>query len=111
MRVVLDEDGSWTFFVTIEHLDTGWDDYADGWDVVTPDGVVLKVDPNDAFTRVLAHPHVDEQPFTRAKRGIIIPSRVTHVNVRAHDVVNGFGGQEILVDLGKERGPGIEVKR
>ena len=23
VRIVLDEDGSWTFFVTIEHLDTG----------------------------------------------------------------------------------------
>ncbi len=71
---------------------------------------MLAVDPKDAFTRALAHPHVGEQPFTRSKRGISIPSGDTHVSVRAHDVVNGFGGQEILVDLGKEPGPGFEMK-
>jgi hypothetical protein len=110
VRVVLDEYGGWTFFVMIGHLDTGWDEYADGWEVVTPDGVALKVDPNDAFTRVLEHPHVDEQPFTCSKRGIIILPEITQVSVRADDIVDGFGGQEILVDLGKESGAGFEVE-
>jgi hypothetical protein len=44
---VRDADGTWSFEVTVEHPDTGWDDYADGWDVVTPDGTVLLVDPAD----------------------------------------------------------------
>ncbi len=36
------DDGSWTFDVTVSHPDTGWEDYADGWDVVLPDGSVVK---------------------------------------------------------------------
>ena len=43
------------------------------------------------------HPHVDEQPFTRSQRGIVIPPGVTQVRVRAHDLVDGFGGREVLV--------------
>ena len=31
-------DGTWTFHVTVEHADVNWYDYADGWDIVLPDG-------------------------------------------------------------------------
>jgi hypothetical protein len=103
--------GTWTFSVTVEHPDTGWEDYADGWDVVTPDGQVLKPNPGDAFTRVLFHPHENEQPFTRSQSGIAIPEGVTEVRVRAHDLVDGYGGQEVLVDLTVDSGPDFEVKR
>ena len=48
---------SWTFSVTLRHGDTGWDDYADGWRVVHPDGTILG-------TRTLYHPHVDEDHAT-----------------------------------------------
>lgn len=106
-----DPDGSWTFRVTVSHPDTGWDDYADGWDVVTPDGTVLKPNPGDAFTRVLLHPHENEQPFTRSQRGIVIPEEVTTVTVRAHDLVDGFGGREVQVDLEADSGPDFEVER
>jgi len=111
VRTVRGDDGSWTFHVTIEHPDTGWEDYADGWDVVTPDGTVLKVNPDGPFTRLLLHPHETEQPFTRSQSGITIPTSVTQVRVRAHDIVDGFGGQEILIDLEKDSGPGFEVER
>ena len=33
---------SCTFSVTLEHLDEGWDHYANQWDVVTLDGQLLK---------------------------------------------------------------------
>ena len=105
------QSNTWTFYVTLEHPDTGWEDYADGWDVVTPDGSVLKFNPDDPFTRLLLHPHVDEQPFTRSQSGIAIPEGVTQVSVRAHDFVDGFGGKEIIVDLTKSFGPGFEVER
>jgi hypothetical protein len=42
VRAVQDAGGTWTFHVTVRHPDTGWEDYADGWDVVAPDGTVLK---------------------------------------------------------------------
>jgi hypothetical protein len=97
--------------VTVEHPDTGWEDYADGWDVVTPEGTVLKPDPDAPFTRLLLHPHVDEQPFTRSQTSIEIPADVTQVRVRAHDLVDGYGGREAVVDLTSSSGPDFEVER
>ncbi|MGC9358397.1 MAG: hypothetical protein ACP5GX_11035, partial [Anaerolineae bacterium] len=111
VRAIRGSDGTWTFHVTVSHPDTGWEDYADGWDVVTPGGEVLKPNPDDAFTRVLLHPHVNEQPFTRSQSGIEIPSDVTEVRVRAHDLVDGFGGQEVVVDLTVDTGENFEVER
>lgn len=104
-------DGTWTFHVTVRHPDTGWDDYADGWDMLTPDGTVLKPDPDSPFTRLLLHPHVNEQPFTRSQSGIVIPSGVTQVRVRAHDLVDGYGGREVPVDMTVPSGPDFEVER
>ena len=85
-------DGTWRFDVTVRHADTGWDHYANKWEVVGPDGTVLA-------TRVLAHPHVDEQPFTRSKFGVSIPKGVTSVTLRAGDSVHELGGAEIALEL------------
>ena len=104
-------DGTWTFSVTVDHDDMGWEDYADGWDIVLPDGEVIKPDPESPYTRLLLHPHEAEQPFTRSQSGIKIPVDIEHVTVRAHDLVDGFGGQEVMVDLAAESGPGFEVVR
>lgn len=41
VRAVQTADGSWTFHVTVSHPDTGWEDYADGWDILLPDGSKL----------------------------------------------------------------------
>ena len=109
VKAVQAADSTWTFHVTVSHPDTGWDDYADGWDVLTPDGTVLKPDPESPFTRLLLHPHVDEQPFTRNQSAIAIPEGVTEVRVRAHDMADGFGGREVVVDLTVASGEGFEV--
>ncbi len=101
----------WTFSVTVAHPDTGWEDYADGWDVLLPDGSVIFPDANSPFTRLLVHPHVNEQPFTRSQANIEIPAEVTAVTVRAHDLLDGFGGQEITVDLTQPTGENQEVQR
>ena len=85
-------DGTWRFDVTVRHDDAGWDHYADRWDVLTPDGTVIA-------TRILAHPHVDEQPFKRSLSGVRIPDGVKQVTIRAHDKVHGLGGHEMTVDL------------
>jgi len=110
VRAVQSSDGNWTFHVTVQHPDTGWEDYADGWDVLTPDDQVLKPDPDSPFTRLLLHPHENEQPFTRSQAGIIIPSGVSRVRVRAHDLVDGYGGREMWVDLTAASGEGFEVE-
>ncbi len=74
---------TWRFSVTLSHADTGWDDYADGWRVELPDGTVLG-------TRILHHPHVNEQPFTRSQSGIAIPPGVIAVHIRPKDNVGGW---------------------
>lgn len=112
VRAVREEAANtWTFQVTVEHPDTGWENYADGWDVVLPDGTAVKPDKQDPFTRLLLHPHVDEQPFTRSQSGIVIPEGVDTVRVRAHDLVDGWGGIEVTVDLTAEAGENFEVLR
>lgn len=108
VNAVQSRAGSWTFSVSISHPDTGWDDYADGWDVVDANGVVLK-SGTDKFTRLLVHPHVGQVPFTRSQRGIEIPT--DWVIVRAHDLVDGFGGKTVRVDLTTAKGPGYSVQR
>ena len=110
VRATQAASGTWTFAVTVRHPDTGWDDYADGWDVLTPEGAVLKPDPDSPFTRLLTHPHETEQPFTRSQAGIVIPDGVTRVRVRAHDRVDGFGGREVWVDLMVQSGPDFSVE-
>ena len=72
---------------------------------------MLKPNPDDVFTRVLLHPHENEQPFTRSQRDIVIPEGVNVVTVRAHDSVDGFGGREVQVDLEADAGPDFEVER
>ena len=111
VKAQLAGDATWTFLVTVEHPDTGWEDYADGWDVVLPDGMVVKPDPESPFTRLLLHPHETEQPFTRSQSGVEIPPGIDQVIVRAHDLVDGFGGKEVIVDLTAESGPDFEVVR
>lgn len=111
VRAVQADDGSWTFHVTVRHPDLGWEDYANGWDVLLPDGTVLKRNGSDNFTRLLLHPHENEQPFTRSQSGLTIPEGSESVIVRAHDLVDSFGGREVEVDLTASAGDSYEVKR
>lgn len=82
----------WSFSVTLRHADTGWDDYADGWRIETEDGTILG-------TRILAHPHVNEQPFTRSLGNIEIPAQLTSVYVRASDSVGGWADETTPFEL------------
>ncbi|MEM9318136.1 MAG: hypothetical protein AAGA70_03920 [Pseudomonadota bacterium] len=69
--------------VTIAHPDTGWDHYADAWEVLSPDGTSLG-------TRELAHPHVEEQPFTRSLSVTLPGEAPWTVLIRARDSVHGW---------------------
>ena len=84
-------DGRYRFDVTLSHPDTGWDHYANAWHVESPDGTKLG-------TRVLAHPHVNEQPFTRSAT-VEIPVGTAYVNVRAQDLVHGESKDVVRVEL------------
>ena len=89
---VTNNNDSYRFDVTLRHDDAGWDHYADGWEVLSPEGKVLG-------KRVLAHPHVSEQPFTRSLSGVHIPQGLSSVSIRAHDSVHGYNKEVFEVIL------------
>ncbi len=92
-KVEARQSGSaWRFDVTLSHPDTGWDDYADGWRVLDMDGNVLG-------DRPLAHPHVNEQPFTRSVSGVQIPDGTTQVQIQARDSVGGWSDDLVTYTL------------
>ena len=77
------EAQGWRFDVTLRHPDTGWEHYADAWRIEAPDGTVLGL-------RELAHPHVEEQPFTRSLSGVALPDGVTEVMIRPRCNTDGW---------------------
>ena len=83
---------TWRFDVSILHPDTGWDHYADGWEVIDAEG-------NQLGLRPLAHPHENEQPFTRSQGGIAIPEGTTEVYIRTRDNVDGWFEERTPVSL------------
>lgn len=82
----------YSFSVTVRHDDEGWDHYADRFEILAPDGSILG-------TRVLAHPHENEQPFTRSLGAVAVPEGVSEVMIRAHDSVHGHGGKTMTVAI------------
>ena len=83
---------TYRFDVTLRHDDASWEHYANRWEILAPDGSILA-------TRVLAHPHINEQPFTRSLSGVKIPTGINQVEIRAHDSVHAYGGKTMVVDL------------
>jgi len=88
----LNNDRSYHFDVTVKDQDEGWEHYVNKWEILSPDGTVLA-------TRVLHHPHVNEQPFTRSIYSVKIPKGIKNVTVRAYDSVHHYGGIEYDVSL------------
>lgn len=84
--------GEYRLSVSVLHADTGWDHYADRWEVLGAEDKILA-------TRVLVHPHVNEQPFTRSLSNIKIPASTTQIKLRAHDLVHGYGGKILTLTL------------
>jgi hypothetical protein len=81
-----------TFNVTIKHKDTGWKHYANAYEILTMEKKIIA-------KRVLHHPHVNEQPFTRSISNVQIPKNIKSVIIRAHDSVHKYGGKEVIVNI------------
>ena len=86
----------WSVNVTLRHGDSGWDHYADNWRIEDGEGNLLG-------ERVLYHPHVDEQPFTRALADVVIAPQIETVYVVAHDTQHGWSSQRMRVDIANLR--------
>ena len=86
------QTNNYTLHVTIASPDTGCDQYADWWEVFTPDGSLI-------YRRILAHSHVDEQPFTRSG-GIVAVTPDQEIIVRAHMNNLGYGTQVYRGNVG-----------
>lgn len=83
---------AWRVDVTLRHPDTGWEHYADAWEVLSPEGTRLGL-------RVLTHPHENEQPFTRSLAGVEVPAGTEYVLIRARCLVDGWAGSQVRVNL------------
>jgi hypothetical protein len=91
-RVSASGNNTFSFSATVSHADTGWKHYANKFEILSPDGRVLG-------TRVLYHPHVNEQPFTRSLGNVKIPAGINTVIVRAWDLVHKAGTKTFTVKL------------
>ena len=79
------QPNNYTLSVTIESPDTGCDQFANWWEVITPQGELI-------YRRILGHSHVNEQPFTRSG-GIVAIGANDSIIVRAHMNNLSYGTQ------------------
>ena len=86
------EGNQFTASATVRSTDIEGVSYADAWEVRTFDGTALG-------TRILTHPHPNEQPFTRSLSDIEIPSGVSTVLFVARDSARGFCGGSFELEV------------
>jgi len=81
---VTGDSNAYQFAVEVSSPESGCDQYADWWEVLSGDGRLL-------YRRVLLHSHVDEQPFMRSGGPVPVDENVV-VIIRAHMNTTGYGG-------------------
>lgn len=89
---VTGDDGAYTVYVTLRSDETGCDQYADFWELLTPEGALV-------YRRILDHSHPNEQPFTRSG-GPVDVLGTDEIIVRGHLHPHGYGGDVLRGSLG-----------
>lgn len=87
-----DQPGIYHVKVTIEHEDTGWDDYVDAWEIVGSDGSVLGVRP-------FFEPELDRGRTVTALAGVVISKDVKTVTIRTRKHPHGYQGAPVEVTI------------
>lgn len=97
------------FSIGISSPDTGCEQYADWWEILSEDGELI-------YRRILLHSHVKEQPFTRSGGPVDIGAD-TVVIIRAHMNQAGYSDSTMkgtvdtgfeITDLPLDFAPGVE---
>jgi len=87
-----DQSGIYHIKVTIEHEDTGWDDYVDAWEIVGADGTVLGVRP-------FFEPELERAKTVSALAGVVIPEDVKTVMIRTRKHPEGYTGDPVEITI------------
>ena len=78
------DENNYNYSVGIASPDTGCEQYANWWEIISEDGATL------IYRRILGHSHVTEQPFIRSG-GIVQTLKDETVIIRAHMNNSGYG--------------------
>lgn len=107
------DEGAYNFSVSVESSDTGCDEYANWWEVLTEDGAL-------SYRRIIDHSHTDANgtsdfdapgnTFTRGGGPVPVGAETTVV-VRAHMSVGGYNGMAMRgsVAVGFAQAPDIDA--
>jgi hypothetical protein len=87
-----DQAGIYHIRVTIEHQDTGWDDYVEAWEITSPEGELLGVRP-------FFEPELDDTKTVTALAGVVIPEDIRTITIRARIHPTGIEGEPVQVQI------------
>lgn len=87
-----DQPGIFHIKVTIEHEDTGWDDYVEAWEIFDPEGKLIGVRP-------FFEPELERAQTVSALSGVVIAEEIKTITVRARTYPNGFEGDPVEVQI------------
>lgn len=78
--------------VTIQHDDSGWDHFADGFEVQAPDGTRLGY-------RELTRPNVGQRTQDVDMTGLKLPEGIGYVLIRTRCSLVGWAAEPVRLDL------------
>ncbi|NOY66857.1 MAG: hypothetical protein GXP13_05560 [Gammaproteobacteria bacterium] len=95
---------TWNISVTLKHKDSGWNHYANAWQIVDGKNKLIR-------KRVLLHPHVNEQPFTRSLYSVKIPGNTKVIFIEAMDSIHGVSPDRLRIDLSRTSGKRYKINK